>query len=131
MTTKLTARQAVDHPFLMTLLSGSRAQRGKLFERVMETVAQQPQEERTYEVEVRVNGVELDFADFTDEVQRQFDEMVMRAARKLLDEQFADRFSEISDQCYAAERAAKGLRNAMEAEARKAWGMPPRTGEDD
>lgn len=130
MTTKLTPRQAMDHPFLITLLSGSRAKRGKAFERVMDTLhAQGPG--HTYDVEVSVNGVALDFADFTDEVQRQLDEMVMRAARKLFDEQFADRFQEIAEQTYAAERAAKDLRNALEAEARKAWGMPPAPEEDD
>jgi hypothetical protein len=130
MTAKLNPRQAVDHLFLVTLLSGSRAKRGQLFEKVMETFKAQPGLEHIYEVKVSVNGVEMDFQDFTDEVQRQLDAMVMVAARKVVDEQFADRFREIGAQIHDAEQAAKDLCNAVEAKAREMWGLPPKMCED-
>ncbi len=131
MTTILSTSQAIDHLFLLTLLSSSHAKQGKLFERVMATTEGKPREEKVYQVEIRVNGVELDFHDFTDKVRGQFDELVMAAARKLLDGQFADRFRVISGAIYDAQTHAKNLRNALEAEARKAWGLPPRQDEDD
>lgn len=129
MTTPLNTQQALDHLFLLTLLTGRKADGGKLFNQVMTTL--DGQSEKTYHVEVRVNGIELDFNDFTDKVNEQLEELIMNAARKLLDAQFADRFREISSHIYDAEQQAKNLRNALEATAREAWGMPPRQGEDD
>lgn len=124
MTTLLTTRQAIDHPFLLTLLSGAPAQQGRLLERVLAVAEARP--EKTYEVEVRVNGVELDFAEFTDRVSEQFDELVVRAARKLLDEQLQGRVATVAEELGRAERAAKDLANAIEDEARKALDLPGR-----
>lgn len=125
--TTLTTRQVTEHPFLLTLLSSKRARkRSKLLDLVMAAAATRPDGEKTYDVKVSVNGIDLDFTDFTDNVVNQLDEMLMRAARKLLDEQFTDRFREVSEKLYDAERHAKDLRNALENEVRKAWGMSPR-----
>lgn len=129
--TTLTTRQAIDHLFLLTLLSSKRAERGKLFDKVIAGVSTQPDGEKTYSVEVRVNGVELDFNDFTAKIHGQLDEMIMRAARSIVEEQYTERFRSISEMLHDAERHAKDLRNALEDEARKTWGMPPRQDEDD
>lgn len=129
--TTISTEQVIDHLFLLTLLSSKRAERGKLFDKLMDTVASQPDKEKTYQVEVSVNGIVLDFNDFTAKVNAQLDEMVMSAARSLLDEQFADRFREISVKLNDAERHAEDLRNALEAEVRRVWGIPLRQDEGD
>lgn len=131
MPTTLNTNQVIDHLFLLTLLSSPRDDRSKLLDRFMATVHGQPDKEKTYVVEVRVNGIELDFGDFTDKVRAQLDELVMGAARRLLDEQFADRFRAITHTIDDAQRRAEDLCNALEAEARKAWGMPPGQDQDD
>jgi hypothetical protein len=127
MTTKLSTRQFIDNTMLLKLVSGSRAKRGRVFERLMETWNPADDENtRSYQIEIKINGIEVDFEDFTSEVNRQLDEMVMRAARSIIEDSIQERVRAVSDAMYDIEQHVKDLAIAIENQARTAWGMPPR-----
>jgi ERCC4-related helicase len=127
MTTKLSTRQFIDDTMLLKLVSGSRAKRSRVFERLMETRNPDEDEDtKSYQIDIKINGIEVDFEDFTSEVNRQLDEMVMRAARSIIENSIQERVRAVSAAMYDIERHAKNLAIALENQARTAWGMPPR-----
>lgn len=128
MTTKLSTRQFTDSVMMMELVSGLKAKRGKVFERLMATRPQGGDENtKSYEIEIKVNGIEVDFEDFTNAVNRQLDEMVMRAARSIIEDSVQERVRAVSDAMYEIEQKSKDLAIAIECQARAAWGLPPRS----
>lgn len=126
--TKLTNREFTDNIMLMCLVSGDFAGHSNALERILASKPEGP--DRTYNVEIKIDGVEVDFRDFAALVHRQLDDMTMRAARDLIDERIKSHVTSVSDALCDIERQAKDLAIAIEAEARKAWGMPMRGEED-
>ena len=131
MTTPLTAREFTDHLFLLTLVSAGEKSFGvldKIMERAKARQLSEGTKEPIYHVEVKVNGIELDFQDFTNKVRQQLDEMVMHEARALFDEHFVN--WEIHDTLSRINRELRDLGDSLEAKARVARGLPPKSAND-
>jgi hypothetical protein len=123
MTTKLTTQEMVDSVMLMAMVSGPRAERGKILEKII-TSKENPDspDSPAYEVSVKINGIEVDFRDFVTAVNCQLDEMVTRAAGQIVNEQIQERVRAIGEAMHDIEQRAKDLALAVENEARAAWG---------
>jgi hypothetical protein len=123
--TALSAREMSDS-FLLTLLSCGEARKGKLIDRIME-VAKSRATPGTYQVEIRVNGVEIDFREYASRISECIDDLVMSAAHEIFDP--ATR--ELQDATHEIAENAKHLASAFEDRMRAEWGMPRRNREDD
>lgn len=87
--TKLTTSEVTNSRLLMSMIAGKPGEKSRTAERVVQTVDAELREKGSvdlpiYDVRVSINGIELDFRDFTDEVTRQLDTLVMREAGELL-----------------------------------------------
>lgn len=103
--TKLTTAEVAGNIMLMTLINSPNAMKSKALERVLaEIPSGAAARAKICDVKVSVNGVDLDFADFADFVNRQLDTLVTGAARDLVKELLGSRIQDLTDRYDAALR---------------------------
>lgn len=117
---KLSTRELTDSRMLMIMISAGPSHGSKTVERVLATVDEELKAKKNepggehlpvYDVRVSVNGVELDFREFTAEVTRQLDDMVMREAGKLLKDLIGDKLGTLIEDAYQnLEKLNRGIR---------------------
>ena len=112
--TKLTTREVTDSRLIMIMIAGKRGEKSRTAKRVVQTVEAELRAKNedmpVYDVRVSINGIELDFRDFTDEVQRHLDDMVMREAGELLKQTVGGKLDELIVDVHASlERLTEGV----------------------
>lgn len=125
--TKLTTREAINSVMLMNMI-GATKQYGssKTFDRILDSVrerqAQNPLDplDHAYDVEVRVNGIEVDFRDFTKTCVDQLDAMVLDAAKELLAESAV--IEEMNSTLYDLQEKLKEYAELVESKLKKEYG---------
>lgn len=126
LTTKLTTREVTDSRLIMIMIAGKRGEKSRTAERVMQTVETELREKGAdmpiYDVRVSINGIELDFRDFADEVQRQLDDMVMRAAGDLLKQTVG---TKLDDLIAEAHDSLERLNDGIQKKATEMLGYNP------
>lgn len=105
--TKLTTREVTDSRLLMFMIAGDRGEKSRTAERVVQTVeaemrAKGDADAPIYDVRLSINGIDLDFRDFSAEVQRQLDDMVMREAGELLKQTISDKLDTLIESTHEA-----------------------------
>lgn len=128
MTTKITARELADDIILTEMLASKSAKRNEVIDRLL--VTQRGRAERSYEIEIKINGIELDFRDFTTEVERQLSELVARAARSLINERVEDRIKTIYAAIDDLRSSARALASSLEDDVRATLGLLPSNHEE-
>lgn len=124
--TKLTTREVTDSRLIMIMIAGKRGEKSRTAERVVQTVEAELREKNedmpVYDVRVSINGIELDFRDFADEVQRQLDDMVTREAGELLKQTVGDKLDEL---IYDAHESLRRLNEGVQKKAAEMLGYNP------
>lgn len=125
--TKLSTREFTDNIMLMTLVSSKKENKSRVVERLIDKAGDLKSDiQPAYNVEIKVNGIELDFNDFTEEVTRQLDSLVVEEAGKLIHHQVMEATSHLTDALREMEERIKLLSQATESRVRQALGLPPR-----
>lgn len=125
--TKLTTREVTDSKLIMIMIAGKRGEKSHTAARVVQTVEAELREKGdadlpVYDVRVSINGIELDFRDFADEVTRQLDDMVMREAGELLKKTVGDK---LDDLIYEAHQSLERLNEGVQKKAAELLGYNP------
>lgn len=125
--TKLTTREVTDSKLIMIMIAGRRGEKSRTAERVVQTVDAELREKGSadlpvYDVRVSINGIELDFRDFADEVTRQLDDMVTREAGELLKKTVGDK---LDDLIYEAHQSLERLNEGVQKKAAELLGYNP------
>ncbi len=125
--TKLTTREVTDSKLIMIMIAGKRGEKSRTAERVVQTVEAELREKGdadlpVYDVRVSINGIELDFRDFADEVTRQLDDMVTREAGELLKKTVGDK---LDDLIYEAHQSLERLNEGVQKKAAELLGYNP------
>jgi hypothetical protein len=122
--TKLTTAQVGNNVMLMTLVSSPKAEKSEALERIM---ANNPvgfkEHDEVYDVRVSINGIDLEFKDFAEEVNRQLDTLLAEAARDLVKELIGTRIQDLTERYDAA---LLELTDAVESEAARLLGAGKR-----
>lgn len=125
-TKKLTTREVTDSHLLMFMIAGSRGEKSRTAERLVQTVEAELRDKGAdtpvYDVRVSINGIDLNFRDFITEIQRQLDDMVMRAAGDLLKQTVGDKLDDLIGE---ATRALRRLNEGVQKKAAEMLGYNP------
>lgn len=123
-TSKLTGREIAASKMLITMLTRKSAEGTTKGEEVRATVAASATSPSTpiYDVRVSINGVELDFHAFEAEIDRQFKDIVQRAAGELLKQTLGDKMDSLmEDVC----NTLQVLNKSVQEKASEALGYNP------
>ena len=121
--TKLSTREVTDSVMLMNMIGATRNDGSKTFERILATVRERqernPSDSQPYDVEVKVNGIEVDFRDFAQSCVDQLDGMVLRAAKELLAE--SDVIGEMDSTLYDIQEQLKSYAESVKNRLAAEW----------
>jgi hypothetical protein len=78
-----------------------------------------------YLVEVKINGVEVDFREFESLCRQGYSEVVMKTAREIFNEHYQQALSSSYEALENINNSAKDLAASLDAQTRKAMGLPP------
>ena len=125
--TKLTTHEVADSLLLMTMIASTRGGKSRTAERIVKTAeadlrSNNSADAPVYDVRVSINGVELDFRDFAEEVQRQLDDMVMREAGELLKQTVGDKLNDLINDTHTS---LKHLHEGVKQKAVELLGYNP------
>ena len=126
MTTTLSTEEITASAMLMTAISSKTAARNDILGEVMRRAQQrfgEPKttDEKRYEVELRVNGVELDWTAFEEHASKQMESMVREAAAELVRRILQ---TDVQDALGRLASAADSLAVGIEAEAARLLAGP-------
>lgn len=123
MPTKLTPREFAESPFLMNAFGSLLNQKSKIIEQILASSG--PPEHRSYEVEIRVNGVEMGWECFVKAISEQLGSMVNTAAMRIYTERLEEKTREIEDSLSAIARESQILVRTVKDKVRAEMGLPP------
>lgn len=126
MTTKLTTDQFTANAILMNLISTPNAEQAKLCQRICATRTAKNVDE--YVVELKINGIEVDWSEFAIVLGSSLDEMVIEAARELIRKDM--RIDDLLDKANRLAEEAEDLGRAAAHHLRKIWGIQNTEGSD-
>jgi hypothetical protein len=120
MTTKLNTNQFATDNILMNLISTPSAERARLCERICATRTASGIDE--YIVELKINGIEVNWSEFSVVLNNILDEMVIDAARELIRKDL--RVDDLADKANRLAEDAEDLGRAVACRLRIMWDIP-------